>query len=175
MMSNILTLLLSAVLSSFTLSNGNISVTIAPDGSLESLMNVKTGHDYASGGYLWRLYYDCPQEKEIQIVGAGQTPAISSEGNTVTITYDSLVCRGETLPVSLELQVVLEDDKVRFCSSMTNNMPGTVLREFQYPLLRGTRLPSDHKLYTSEAGGKLTDFNGAYLSVKTVLKPSEQV
>ena len=39
-----------------TLANDNISVSIAADGCLASLRNVKTGHDYAAGELLWRLY-----------------------------------------------------------------------------------------------------------------------
>ena len=50
-----------------TLANEAMSVSIAPDGSLASLRNLNTGHDYAGGALLWRLYYDAPYEKEIQI------------------------------------------------------------------------------------------------------------
>ncbi|MGM9742758.1 MAG: DUF6259 domain-containing protein [Candidatus Cryptobacteroides sp.] len=155
-----LTLLLTASVCAgqpYTLSNENISVTIAEDGSLASLENVRTGQDYASGGYLWRLYYDSPQEKEIQVTGEGQKPEIGISGNTVTLAYSKLAVRGGETDIQLVLKVILEDDKVRFCSSLTNNEPHTVIRELQYPLVRGVRFPSDHKLYTSEAGGKLYD------------------
>lgn len=156
----LLTMLLLAAMAgmdarTYTLSNENVSVEIGEDGSLISLVNVHTGHNYASGGYLWRLYYDAPYEKEIQVVGGEQTPEVSAEGDVITIVYDRLNVRGETVAMGVKLRVILEADKVRFASEVSNNEPHTVIRELQYPLVRGTQLPSDHKLYTSEAGGQL--------------------
>lgn len=141
----------------FILSNDNVSVTISPDGSLLSLKNVRTGHDYAGGEYLWRMYYDAPYEKEIQIVGGEQRPLASMEGNVITLRYPYLRAHGKTLAMSVTLKVILESDKVRFVSELTNDEEHTVIREMQYPLVRAAVLPSDHKLYTSEAGGQLFD------------------
>lgn len=138
-----------------SISNDNIRVTVGEDGSLAELRNVQTGHNYASGGLLWRLYYDCTSEKEIEVSAEEQNPKVSVEGNIITISYGKLMSRGEELDMSLTLEVILEDDLVRFGSSITNNEEHTVVRELHYPLVHGTVLPSDHKLYTSEAGGKL--------------------
>ena len=146
------------------LENENMSVAIAPDGSLVSLRNANTGHDYAGGDLLWRLYYDAPYEKEIQILGSEQKPVVSSEGNVITLHYDSLTAHGRTLDMKVTLTVTLEDDKVCFDSALENNEPHTVLRELHYPLVHGAKLPSDHKLYTSEAGGKLFNDPVATLS-----------
>jgi endonuclease/exonuclease/phosphatase family metal-dependent hydrolase len=146
------------------LANQNIEVAIGADGSLVSLRNVRTGHDYAGGGLLWRLYYDAPNQKEIQIQGSEQKPEISLEGNVITLRYPSLICNGQELDMQMTLTVTLEDDKVRFGSTLQNNEPHTVLREFHYPLVHGARLPGDHKLWTSEAGGKLFDDPQATLS-----------
>ena len=138
-----------------SVSNGKIAVSIGDDGSLVSLCNVRSGHDYASGGLLWRLYYDAPYEKEIQVTASEQQPQVSQEGNVITISYPSLQAHGRTLDIRMTLTVTLEDDKVRFGSTLENNEPHTVLRELHYPLVHGARLPADHKLYTCEAGGKL--------------------
>ena len=143
--------------SGYCLSNGKIRVAIDGDGSLSELCNLETGHNYASGGLLWRLYYDCPSEKEIEVSAEDQTPDICIQGDSILISYDSLVVRGEKIAFSLDLAVVLEDDKLRFCSSMTNNEAHSVIRELHYPLLHGAVLPQDHKLYTAEAGGRLYD------------------
>lgn len=140
---------------SVVLGNDNIEVAIAPDGSLASLRNVRTGQEYASGGLLWRLYYDSPEEKEIQVSGSGQQPAVSADDNVITIEYSSLNVRGKDLHVQVKLTVTLEDNLVRFGSELKNEEPHTVLREFHYPLVHGARLPKDHKLFTAEAGGKL--------------------
>jgi len=138
-----------------TIKNDKISVEIADDGSLVALTNVQTGQNYASGGYLWRLYFDCPEEKEIQITAEEQKPVVAVKDGKIVLQYDKLTVRGEQKDFSLLLTVSLDGDKARFASKMQNNVPHTVLREFQYPLVRNAQLPADHQLYTSEAGGKL--------------------
>ena len=150
----------------YTLSNDRIKVSINRDGSLATLKNNQTGHDYADGGLLWRLYYDAPYEKEIQILGSEQTPEVSCEGNVITLRYNSLKAHGRNLNIRMTLTVTLEEDKVRFGSTLENNEQHTVLREFHYPLVHGARLPKDHKLFTAEAGGKL--FNNPLATINTV-------
>ena len=141
----------------FSLANEKVAVAIGADGALLSLRNVQTGHDYAGGALLWRLYYDAPHQKEIQIQGSEQKPVIKQEGNKIIISYPSLSADGQELNMQMTLTVALEEDKVRFGSTLQNNEPHTVLREFHYPLVHGVRLPEDHKLFTAEAGGKLFD------------------
>ena len=72
--------------SGYCLSNGKIRVAIDGDGSLSELCNLETGHNYASGGLLWRLYYDCPSEKEIEISAEDQTPDICIQGDSILIS-----------------------------------------------------------------------------------------
>ena len=138
-----------------TLQNDRIAVSIGTDGSLQSLINIQSGHDYASGGLLWRLYYDSPDEKEIQISGSEQTPQITYADSVITLSYASLKAGDRELDIKVSLTITVEHDKVRFGSTLVNNEPKTVIRELHYPLLHGAILPEDHKLYTSEAGGKL--------------------
>lgn len=141
----------------YTICNDKISVTVGDDASLLGLTNLQTGHNYASGGILWRLYYDCRTEKEIEISAKDQTPRLSCEDNVITIVYDTLKVRDYSVNVSMKLKLILEDDKLRFYSQISNNESNTVLREFHYPLVHGAVLPEDHKLFTAEAGGKLYD------------------
>ena len=140
-----------------TLQNDRIAVSIGTDGSLQSLINIQSGHDYASGGLLWRLYYDSPDEKEIQISGSEQTPQITYADSVITLSYASLKAGDRELDIKVSLTITVEHDKVRFGSTLVNNEPKTVIRELHYPLVHGAILPEDHKLYTSEAGGKLFD------------------
>ena len=141
----------------YTLSNGRIQVTVGADGSLKSLKNLSTGQEYASGGLLWRLYYDCPSEKEIQVQGSDNLPEVWQEGNNIFLRYDKLRTRGQEVNMQVTLTVSLEEDLVRFSSALENHEPHTVIRELHYPLVHGAQLPSDHKLYTAEAGGQLFD------------------
>ena len=141
----------------YTLSNGNMSVAVGEDGLLYSLRNEKTGHEYARGDYMWRLYYDALYEKEIQVVGKQQHVEVSQDGNTIVLSYPRLQAHGKELNIALRLRVVLEEDKVRFVCDIENSEPHTVVREMQYPLIRNINAPQDHKLFTSEAGGRLYD------------------
>ncbi len=141
-----------------TLSNENITVVIAEDGSLASLKNNETGKEYASGEYLWRMYYDAPHQKELQITGAGQNAAVEMAGDRIVIKYDDLrTDDGTVLDYDLTLTVSLEPEQVRFASEMTNNVAHTVIREFQYPLVRDINMPEDYKLITAQVGGKIYD------------------
>jgi endonuclease/exonuclease/phosphatase family metal-dependent hydrolase len=141
----------------YSLSNGRIGVTIGEDGSLVSLRNETSGQEYASGAYMWRLYYDSPAEKEIQVFGDGCLPVVSQQGDSIIVRYDKLQSKEGTLDMQVTLTISLEADFVRFGSSLTNNQPHTVIRELHYPLVHGAQLPRDHKLYTAEAGGQLFD------------------
>lgn len=147
----------TSVADGFVLSNDAITVAVSPDGALTALVNNCTGHNYASGGLLWRLYYDCPVEKEIEISSAEQKPSITSEGNSIVLRYDRMVSRGDTLDFGAVMTVTLESDKVRFAADLTNDEAHTVIRELHYPLVHGAVLPEDHKLFTAEAGGMLFD------------------
>lgn len=154
-----------------TLANDNIRVAIGADGSLVSLRNESTGQEYASGDLLWRMYYDCPVEKEIEISGAGQdAPAIVATDSTIVLTYSGVTVRGEKIAMDVVLTISLESDKVRFASKLVNSEPHTVIRELHYPLVHGAQLPADHKLLTSEAGGKLYSNPQKVLS-KTAASP----
>ena len=78
----------------YTLSDDQTIVKIAEDGSLLALTNVKTGHNYASGQGLWRLFYNTHEEKEMQIDGSENVPVVSQDGNVITIAYTGLSHRG---------------------------------------------------------------------------------
>ena len=139
----------------FVLADDNIEVKIGEDGSLLVLSNAETGHNYASGQGLWRMFYNTHEEKEMQIDGSENTPAVSQEGNVITIAYKDLVHRGKALKMDLTLTVSLENGEVRFGSTVTNNEPGTIIRELQYPLVGDMQLPKGHKLLTTHTGGQV--------------------
>ena len=155
----------------FVLKNDKIEVSIDNKGFLASLKNVKTGREYAAGDALWRLYYDTHEEKEIQVSGSEQAATVSMKGNVITIKYDKLKVpsseyngRGDVMNLSLTLNVILEDDMVRFTSEMTNNEPHTIVRELQYPLVGDMPLPEDYKLLITDTGGQLyPDIKGTIL------------
>jgi hypothetical protein len=133
------------------------SVVVGRDGALRSLCNLATGTDYAGGAGLWRLYYNTPERKEIEIRATDQTPRVILRDGAIHIDYDGLVCDGKALDMGLELTLTLENGQVRFAARLENREPHTIVRELQYPLVGALQLPEGHKLLTTHTGGQLFD------------------
>lgn len=141
----------------YTLQGKDIIVSVSDKGELVSLKNLQTGVDYASGGYMWRLFYNSKDRNEIQIVGEGQKALVSKEKDTIIIKYDNLVCEGGTFNCSLLLKIHIDGDLVRFSSEIANHQTHTIVREFQYPLIHGMNLPKGYKLIDAQFGGMIQD------------------
>ena len=138
-----------------SLRNDNIVVSVDKEGNLTELTNLSTGHNYASGGYLWRMFYDSHDEREIQIIPEQQKARVESNDTSIVISYPKLTdIDGKVLKISLRLTITIEGDEVHFASSITNNVEHTVVRELDYPLVHNTQLPKDHALIMSHSGGR---------------------
>jgi len=145
-----------AMAQSYTLKDTLSEVTLDAKGNLTSLKNLATGHEYAAGRPLWRLYFDRKDgEKEIQVLGAENVPQIAQADGRIELRYASLKARGADLKMRLTLTVRIEDGRVRFGSEVANDEPHTVIRELHYPLVGDCRLASGDKLLTTFAGGQL--------------------
>ncbi len=148
---------------SYTLRNDKIQISVDEQGRLTSIKNLLTGHDYAGGDYLWRLYYDTPKAKEIEVLPAEQTPRISRRGDTITLVYETLkatdfsIREAVRLDIVLQLDIMLEGDQVRFASKIENRQPHTIVRELHYPLVGNLQLCENSKLLLTHTGGQLYD------------------
>ena len=112
------------------------------------------GRQYAGGYPLWRLYYNTPEQKEIEVSGWDVKPAsVKVVADTVFVDYDRLAGKA----FELHLKVWTEGTMVRFGASVVNNEPHTIIRELQYPLIGDLQLPSDYKLFTTHTGGQVFD------------------
>ena len=138
-----------------SLRNDKVAVAVDKDGNLTQLTNLSTGHNYASGGYLWRMFYDSHDEREIQIMPEQQKARVESNDTSIVISYPKLTdIDGKVLKISLRLTITIEGDEVHFASSITNNVEHTVVRELDYPLVHNTQFPKDHALIMSHSGGR---------------------
>ena len=111
------------------------------------------GHNYAGGYPLWRMYYNTPEQKEIEISGASCSPVVTALADTVFIDYDGL----DGKAFSLHLKIWTEGREVHFGATLANNEPHTIIRELQYPLIGNLQIPSDYKLLTTHTGGQIFD------------------
>ncbi|OGV64856.1 MAG: hypothetical protein A2283_13865 [Lentisphaerae bacterium RIFOXYA12_FULL_48_11] len=133
-----------------------IEIAIDGKGNLVELKNLKTGHDYAGGMPLWRLYFDRKDgQKENEVLCRDNVPEIQQEKNCIKLKYGALKSRDGEVKMRLVLTVRLEKGQIRFGSEVSNNEPHTIIRELHYPLVTGCQLPADHKLLTTFAGGQL--------------------
>lgn len=139
----------------YTLKNQNVEVAFDNSGNLVSLKNLQTGHNYATGGPIWRLYFDTQNQKGNEILGKNNIPDIKLKESQIMITYNSLKTFGIQMNIRLSLRIIMEDDWVRFCSEVINNEPHTIIRELQYPLVANCQLPAECKLLTTTLGGQI--------------------
>src|SRR3989339_605377 len=123
-----------------------IEIAIDGKGNLVELKNLKTGHDYAGGMPLWRLYFDRKDgQKENEVLCRDNVPEIQQEKNCIKLKYGALKSRDGEVKMRLVLTVRLEKGQIRFGSEVSNNEPHTIIRELHYPLVTGCQLPADHK------------------------------
>jgi hypothetical protein len=139
----------------YTLKNKNLQISITSKGEITSLLNLETGQNYAGGYPIWRLYFDTKSEKENEVLAMDNLPVIEQDNNSISIKYKSLKMKNKQINMGLQLKIILENDKVRFCSKITNNEPHTIIRELHYPLLGNCQLLKDHQLLTASVFGKL--------------------
>ena len=142
-----------------TLSDSLAIVTVEEDGTLSALVNAVTGHNYAGGEGLWRLYYNDAEQKEIEVDADDQFAVTEyiPESDAILVHYDSLTALGRKLDMKVLLTITLKDGQVRFASWLENNEPGTIIREFQYPLVGNLQLPEGYRLLTTHTGGQVFD------------------
>jgi len=139
----------------FVLGNrGELSRTeidIDTDGYLQKL--ALNGRNYAGGQPLWRLYYNTPEQKEIEVSGVDQKPEVAVKEDTVFLKYKQVGGKD----FSLCLRIWTEGTLVRFGASLENHEPHTVIRELQYPLIGHLQIPDSYKLLTTHTGGQIFD------------------
>ena len=126
-------------------------VAVDENGRLQKL--ALGGCNYAGGAPLWRLYYNTPEQKEIEISGAYEKPSVRQVADTVFLDYDRIGGKD----FQLRLRIWTEGTMVRFGATVVNKEPHTIIRELQYPLIGHLQLPDHYKLLTTHTGGQIFD------------------
>ena len=111
------------------------------------------GHDYAGGQPLWRLFYNTPEQKEIEVNALAEKPSVRTVADTVFLDYDHVGGKA----FALHLKIWTEGTMVRFGAALENSEPHTIIRELQYPLIGNLQIPADYKLLTTHTGGQIFD------------------
>ena len=123
------------------------------NGYLMFLSNTPNGYNYAGGRPLWRMYYNTPERKEIELTGADEVPEVSMVKDTIHLDYESVGGKA----FKLHLRIWGEDGQLHFGATVENQEPHTIIRELQYPLIGHLQLPEGYQLLTTHTGGQLFD------------------
>ena len=156
------------------LANDKMAVSIDRNGRLTELRNLGTGTDYAGSGTLWRLYFDTPEQQEVQVSGELQVQQVERRGEAIVISCSGMRADSRIegpLNFSLILTITLEEDKVRFASTLENHEPHTIIRELQCPLVGDLALPEGHRLLTTFGGGQLIDDVKKHIAAEGIKSP----
>ncbi|MBR0246294.1 MAG: hypothetical protein IJQ61_07470 [Bacteroidales bacterium] len=156
------------------LANDKMAVSIDRNGRLTELRNLGTGTDYAGSGALWRLYFDTPEQQEVQVSGELQVQQVERRGEAIVISCSGMRADSRIegpLNFSLILTITLEEDKVRFASTLENHEPHTIIRELQCPLVGDLALPEGHRLLTTYGGGQLIDDVKKHIAAEGIKSP----
>ncbi len=149
----------------WTLENAQVRLTLDERGFLSELCRRETGHNYASGGPLWRFYYECDGVLDREVLAADAQPQIAREGEELVLRYPEVISYGRKLAVQVELRVRLEGEDVRWAIKLDNNQADIVIRDVHFPLVHGlNRRPDQALIWSHCAGQKLENPEAAVRS-----------
>ena len=123
------------------------------NGHLMFLSTRPDGYNYAGGKALWRMYYNTPEQKEIELTGEEEVPEVSMVQDTIHLDYESVGGKA----FKLHLRIWGENGQLHFGATVENQEPHTIIRELQYPLIGNLQIPADYKLLTTHTGGQIFD------------------
>ncbi len=136
------------------LENDKVRLAIDERGNLTELVNRETGSNYAGGGMLWRLYFQRGEQMDREILAPDTVPEIAIDADTITLHYPKVNYQGAAMAIAVTVRVKLADDETRWSIELRNNEPDIILRECQFPLVRGLILGGRQELICSRLGGK---------------------
>lgn len=144
----------------YTIKNEQLQLDVSESGKLLLLKNLQTKQDYAGNGFVWRLYYDTPMAKEIEVLASEQAAdpqqlTVSQNAQSITFRYKKLKVQGRWINVQAEFKIALEAGLIRFSSKLINDEPHTILRELHYPLVADCRIPDEYRLLITHTGGQV--------------------
>jgi hypothetical protein len=137
-----------------TLENADVRLSVDEHGNLTAMVNRHTGHNYAAGKPLWRMFYRQGDEFENDILPEQSRATVRREGETLVLRYQQVAASRGALAVELELTARLAGDEVRWAARLTNRAPGIIINELQFPLVGACNFKPDQALIWGAAGGQ---------------------
>jgi hypothetical protein len=141
---------------SHRITNSALRLTFSDAATLTSLVETATGHDYAGGRPVWRLFVERGQRYQDEAFPLSTPPQVTAVSPTeLRFDYPALVSKtsGE-LALRLSFGVRLIDDETHWWAELHNATADVTVKDFQFPLLGAMRLKPDQGLITTYAGGQ---------------------
>lgn len=138
----------------YALENEALRLSLDDQGRLQEFRNKKTGHEYAGGGMLWRLYFQRGDQMGREVCGTDCVPVITVDDKRMHLQYSQVMLEGKALAVGVAITITLEGDEARWQMTLRNDSE-LLLRECQFPLIHNVQLAPEQPLLWSERGGML--------------------
>lgn len=137
------------------LETAEIRLVLDDEGRLAEFTHVTQDHPYVLAPQpLWRLFAENGRHFQDELFPAAK-PTITASNAELTVEYPSLRSANVgDVAVRLRCGVRVEGDESQWWAEVVNETTDTLVRDLQFPLLRGLELLPDQQLITSFAGGQ---------------------
>jgi len=136
-----------------TVSNEHLRLTLDDAGRLIDLVDLTTGHNYAAGGLIWKLFLEQGQYFQNEVSCLDQRAELGGDDSSITLTYDAVQTPRGQEPIGVSIVAALVGDEVQWKLSLDNRSDAALIKEAHFPLLSDCQLPDDQQLITTAYGG----------------------
>ena len=141
------------------LDNGVITLLLDNDGKLSGITHASIGINPLRPYCLWRAVMEYDSRREVELRPSGKAEVLAGADRAELHFTECVTRKGEKFPIDVRCTITLEGEEIRFASTVRNLLEGSVLREFQYPVL-GVRRGLAHMsiIDSIEGGERYNDF-----------------
>ncbi len=137
-----------------TLQNEFLRLMVDERGCLRELLNHETGHNYAGGHPLWRLYLQIGDRMDVEVNAPAAAQAANQQGDRFELKWENVHLGQRMLNIAVTVQVRVEQDNTHWSIRICNDEPEVVVRECHFPLVGGLHLKPDQAFIWSKHGGE---------------------
>lgn len=137
-----------------TIANRQVRVSFDSAGNLTELRHLATGHNYAGGRPVWRLYFRRGDAQDCEALPPGQPAAIEASPERIRLRYDHALHDGQPVAFGVTVDVALAADGPHWGIEVANRSAELAVTECQFPLIGGLALTPNQALIWSKIGGE---------------------
>ena len=146
-----------------TLENDQVRLTLDDHGRLIELVHRPSGHNYAGGNDIWRLFYRLGQRFQQEITAGENTARLIETDRRLTLLYDTLKSRDGELHITLQINVTLDGEQAIWSCQINHRDERVVIKELHLPIVGRCNIPTDHALIHTALGGSWEDDPKAFV------------